>query len=576
MNLFPILNEKLTGDKINLPNSKLEKVIEQEPPYTFSLNSNQKTTHAIVKEFTAQEGTIEIGEFILNQLGRELSEISISQIQLPKCTFAKLKPSSNFNLINDTRSLLEAYLRKNHKTLTLGEVLKVPITSSKYCEFEILELRPSDACLLLDTDIEVDIEGQYAFDSFRWINNQMEIKNAEPETFRIPFLHEYVFIECPGPVFISKLNESPAKNDHDWFSLDGIEIKVDGPFYISVECSNYTLKLTSYKDPKSVQSSSGTKPLVQTEGAVECTNCGSYVPSEKLAIHQAFCFRNNIKCDRCLAVFQRSEFEKHSHCEICGKVSSEYHHIIHETVECSCGIQLPIQQVANHKKECIHALIVCRYCHLVVVSEGKSTLPKDLYLGTGLSVHESDCGSRTITCQKCNKNVTLKDVQTHMLIHTIQLKQLPKPKKCKNINCPNIIKQQNSMGLCSTCYQPFYSPRHDPTNQKLAQKIIYTYHSQFTEGCSNNKCQNDKCANKVGQIEPNESAVKSVELLKLSSIYSQDPCYWFCVGEKMDEKMSLGKAVAGWDIEWVCLGLEKNNAYNDLVKWLNLNAPKKE
>ncbi|KAJ3274089.1 NAD-dependent histone deacetylase sir2 [Terramyces sp. JEL0728] len=565
MNLIPILNEKLTGDKINLPSSKLEKVIEQDPPFTFSLTGNNKISHAIVKEFTAQEGTIELGPFLMDQLKSD--EIHIVQIQLPKCTFAKLKPSSNFNLVTDTRSLLEAHLRKNHKTLTIGETLKVPISNTKYCEFEILELKPSNACLLLDTDMEVDIEGHYSFDSFRWINNQMEIKNAEPDVYRIPFLNENVLVECNGPVFVSKLNESPSKDDHDWFGLDKIEITVDEPFYIAVECKDYTLKLTSYKDPQAVQSSSGTKQPVQPEGTVECENCGSFIPQDKLTLHQAFCFRNNVKCQKCAMVLQKSEFDKHIHCEVCNQLNTEYHYLLHETVECSCGLLLPIQNVAQHKKECVHGLIKCRYCHLVVESGGKSTLPKDLYLGTGLTVHESDCGSRTITCQRY--------VQTHMLIHTIQLKQLPKPKKCKNTNCVNILQYQNNLGLCSTCYQPFYSPRHDPTNQKLAQKIITAYHTQFTEGCSNMSCMNEKCGNRIGKIEPNESAVKSVELLKLCSIYSKDPQYWFCVGEKGDKKMGLAKGVVGWELEWVCLGLEKHEEYGALMKWLNVSAPKK-
>jgi phage FluMu protein Com len=142
------------------------------------------------------------------------------------------------------------------------------------------------------------------------------------------------------------------------------------------------------------------------------------VPITALPRHEAFCERNNIHCTKCNRVFLKTEYSQHWHCteEDClfvDQVTRSRKHLdmIHTPLDCSCGIQLLLPQIATHKKtSCPSRYIICRYCHLLVQAGEKSTNAKDLMLGLNVGEHESTCGGRTIQCVKCSKNVQLKGI----------------------------------------------------------------------------------------------------------------------------------------------------------------------
>lgn len=95
--------------------------------------------------------------------------------------------------------------------------------------------------------------------------------------------------------------------------------------------------------------------------------------------------------------------------------------------------------------------IICRYCHLTVVAGPVSKNVKDLYANfiEPLCEHESECGSRTISCQKCNKQVQLKDVTMHFKFHQFELKSKVMY-KCSNKKCSNVFTTYpNEMKICA-------------------------------------------------------------------------------------------------------------------------------
>jgi hypothetical protein len=77
-------------------------------------------------------------------------------------------------------------------------------------------------------------------------------------------------------------------------------------------------------------------------------------------------------------------------------------------------------------------------------------------------------------------------------MHEIARQNQPTPRLCANSQCGQFFSNQfsNNMGLCQSCFHPFWSPRHDPGNQKLAAKLAGQYHSQLTAGCSRDYCSN--------------------------------------------------------------------------------------
>ncbi|KAJ2997052.1 hypothetical protein HDV02_005922 [Globomyces sp. JEL0801] len=154
----------LTGDRIKLPPSYLDKLLKFNPelpsPLTFRLLANSIISHASVLEFTSSENVIQISDFLADKLSVTQGQvIEISLVHLEKCTFAKLAPlTANYLAIKDIRSLLEAYLRKNHTTLTVNESLLVNIGKEESVTFLITELKPDPQCLCLNTDMEVDMQ----------------------------------------------------------------------------------------------------------------------------------------------------------------------------------------------------------------------------------------------------------------------------------------------------------------------------------------------------------------------------------------------------------------------------------
>ncbi|KAG0043822.1 hypothetical protein BGZ83_010999 [Gryganskiella cystojenkinii] len=189
----------LKGDKIILPQSALESIIQQhanaplppppeidpnydptswEPspydnyrppaprelpsPLTFQIRnpSNRLLTHGGVKEFSAEDGLVHLPAWMMTSLSVKVGDqVAVKYADLPKGTWAKFRPiSSDYMEILDFRALLESVLRSHYTTLTRGEVLKVS-QGTKEFSFVVEELKPSpEAVCITDTDLEVDIE----------------------------------------------------------------------------------------------------------------------------------------------------------------------------------------------------------------------------------------------------------------------------------------------------------------------------------------------------------------------------------------------------------------------------------
>ena len=220
----------LTGDKITLPQSALENLLANSPisnssaapshgsdafgsndayaaasqryaqsrfdfrdrqlpnPITFKIVNpkNDRVVYAGIREFSAEEGEINLSPFLLRALGvsepalapppesdadqmddddnvktnaDERMRLSVHFERLSKGTFVKLRPLEAGYDPDDWKALLESHLRTNYTTLTKGEILDVPVNSRESFQFLIDEFRPSsNAICVVDTDLEVDIE----------------------------------------------------------------------------------------------------------------------------------------------------------------------------------------------------------------------------------------------------------------------------------------------------------------------------------------------------------------------------------------------------------------------------------
>ncbi|KAH6583948.1 hypothetical protein BASA60_001139 [Batrachochytrium salamandrivorans] len=647
--------------------------LPDQPSQPTSSSTPVVVTHGCVREFTADEGVVVVSPFLARQVlhpGASTSTttaadvypsttyLSLRLVVLPKCKFARLAPlNAAYLQIADIRSVLEGYLRRHHSTLTEGEILTVAqLAPPRSFDFLLVELQPFNACVCIDTDMEVDIQplsqdiaeeavrlkhlvgGHSSKDS-----SMIDIQERSSDQGFVPIegivgtLNQPIYFRVSRPRAVSKLyltvtptqgdvdcfvsfaTEKPSMLDHDFFNvdigqscvvIDTAMASVDDPFiYISVvpchEQALFSLALTmqdiigdsvrhpnqdSTQIPVGILGDSGDT----TANMVVCTNCGASVPNRTIQMHIAYCERNNRQCTKCASVLRKEEFSSHWHCDICtqmGHVSIRDKHMsrFHEAMVCECGVSLHLPLIAHHRREeCSYRLIMCRFCHLRVRSGGVSKTARDLYLGTNLSEHESECGARTISCQKCGRSVQLKNVQTHAQFHEFEKSSQRIPDLCSNVNCGNSVNEAstNVMRSCQTCFSPFWSSRHDPGNQKLAQRLMARYHLQLTQGCSKPACFNQYCVTSLNDKSPKspmdatDAAVLGIQLLQSSFIKRpRSPMHYLCVSDAVLSKRRTTAEVdlcpLGFSSAWgVKALLENNDDVERASSWLIANAPR--
>ena len=190
--LTPRISDRLVGDKVLLPQGSLEALLSSAAaaaasssssaasqgggarsrddallpyPITFRLfnPANNRYTHAVPREFSAEEGVIVVSPFLGQVLGLESQTppppiITTTFRALPKATYARLRPLASGYDEADWKSLLERELRLGYSTLTPGEVLTVTSGGGSY-EFLIDKLLPegSEGVCVVDTDMEVEM-----------------------------------------------------------------------------------------------------------------------------------------------------------------------------------------------------------------------------------------------------------------------------------------------------------------------------------------------------------------------------------------------------------------------------------
>lgn len=194
---------RLKGDKILLPPSALEQLLSASTTasndsnsilsasysdYGYQSHSNYERSqdlphplmfrlvnpdsgnvvYAGIREFSAEEGEVEISPFLRNALGlqhageasdqKEAPTLTVHAQSLPKGSFVRFRPLEAGYDPEDWKALLEKHLRNTFTTLTKGEVLSIQNDEEQY-RFLIDEIRPEgEGICVIDTDLEVDIE----------------------------------------------------------------------------------------------------------------------------------------------------------------------------------------------------------------------------------------------------------------------------------------------------------------------------------------------------------------------------------------------------------------------------------
>ncbi|KAI8848070.1 ubiquitin fusion degradation protein UFD1-domain-containing protein [Chytridium lagenaria] len=150
------------GGKILLPPTALAKLatLNIAYPMLFELKneSQQKTSHGGVLEFTAEEGKVYLPQWMMTtMLLEEGSLVKVKNVNLPLGKFVKLQPQSvDFLDISDPKAVLEKAI-SNFSTLTQGDIITIKYNNKQF-DILIVESKPGGKGIsVVETDLEVDL-----------------------------------------------------------------------------------------------------------------------------------------------------------------------------------------------------------------------------------------------------------------------------------------------------------------------------------------------------------------------------------------------------------------------------------
>ncbi|PVH14976.1 uncharacterized protein CXQ87_005255 [Candidozyma duobushaemuli] len=550
------------SDKCLFPPSLLQSTIDNVTdlphPLVFNLSDGVSITAVGVKEFTAEEGTIEVPQYIFESIKNEV--VSIELADLPKATFLQLKPAQFYPHITNWKYYLESQLSQNYTTLTKGKPFFIDDRVAK----TLVEVNVEDAnaptVIVVDTDTILDVlplndimaaQQLSQNDATSALENIPELSSSEvlelapfnqsavPKIFKIDLRKA----QSGFSLVLKSENEDEAYNvdllvaldkfvkldnfAFETMSQDSVVANTDKAVEIDVRSDMVVNHLEKYKEEDScylyavvfawdhnAKVRLEKNPIVHkpedvknTTTGASCSHCGKRIEKAKLPLHEAFCIRNNVKCS-CGSVFNKEIPANHWHCDVCVppvagnstlfkfKHDRLQHSGPYKCEECDNSPEYSdfVSLVRDHKSTSCPAKLHECMFCHLILPQEEETY-EDRF--TNLTHHENQCGNKTTECFECHRVFKRKDLKSHMRMHYMDKVELNTESVglCANVNCVNIVDDAtNELGLCDICYGPLFATVLDPTHIKLQNRIERRYMLQLTKGCGNSWCQNSHCA----------------------------------------------------------------------------------
>lgn len=122
-----------------------------------NFQSSGRLSHCGVSEFTAEEGSVLLPKWMMNNLQLQEGDfVNTRRVNLADGTFMKLQPHSmDFLAIPNPKTALEQSLSNNFFCVTTGDTIMINYEGKSFY-INIVETKPSSAICILNTDCEVD------------------------------------------------------------------------------------------------------------------------------------------------------------------------------------------------------------------------------------------------------------------------------------------------------------------------------------------------------------------------------------------------------------------------------------
>ncbi|KJE98225.1 hypothetical protein CAOG_008221 [Capsaspora owczarzaki ATCC 30864] len=436
---------------------------------TQATGGSNKVVACGVLDFGADNGQADLPRWMEQALQLQHGDsISFVVAELPRAESCEIQACDlAFYRLQDQRAALESALMTQCTTLTKGERIRVEYEGRLHTLF-VVDLLPADRCCVVDTDVEVKIlrpaipdpdaaQLDQAGPTELLIGGNVSLNISSTHftylQFRVDAADATVQIGCAAvaedfEAYIARVTgstPSPTRDchllapDHDRLSAATFTIKASAHPDAIVRTGPYMLGLRALTAaPCIVQITYDVAPtpdgpaaaVADASDRVVCKNCHQAVPAARLALHTAYCERNNIACSTCGKAYLRAQPAQHQHCTICQELStsdaeSAKHMLLRHTpmpcTRCS-AVSLPMAELQeHHRTDCTERMVTCRYCHNLVRAGAPAT---DLHARyRGLTEHESYCAGKTETCPDCRRPVKLRDWDSHRQVHEFDRNQ---------------------------------------------------------------------------------------------------------------------------------------------------------
>ena len=163
LRVYPILKKDSQdeyGDKIILPEIAMAYISNTtaQYPLMFRITNGHQSSYCGVKEFSAPDRVCYLPRWIMAKFHFSPGDFMIVEnLNLRKATFVKLKfRDGTFGELSNPRAILEIKL-KNFSVLSKGDSITIEHLGKEYI-IDIIDTKPDDVVVIVETDVEVDIE----------------------------------------------------------------------------------------------------------------------------------------------------------------------------------------------------------------------------------------------------------------------------------------------------------------------------------------------------------------------------------------------------------------------------------
>lgn len=596
------------SDKCILPEYILEDIVKKYDndssslphPLIFKLSTFTSSCFVGVKEF---QQDLAVPLDIQNKLGLNKDmevHLELTEVINDPDASIKIAPLTSHDVINDEqwKSILEAKLAQYYTVVSTGDVIHLPVASKDYV-LDVVKVKGRSVCVV-DKDIELIIENkidnadrvdlsddiEMGSDEWKYVYDVNEISNES--IHRGVHLDKGIKVKFDvklGEMITSDGGEFVIGDQYDQFEWNSVSVvpnEKDQKCWTN-EFHDREVVIYSLMEQK-IKVTTGLangESLAVPEGQFKCSYCGNFISLNSKVMHESFCQRNNVRCNLgCDKTFFKQIPDSHWHC--CDSLwgssfeSFKIHQFyLHEPSRCDkCDSQFGNRlELGIHKgTQCILADHICRYCHLNL-PRGEQSYEARYH---NMSQHEWECGSKTVSCHICNKNVRMRDLKTHLDLHEAKKNDQLEPQVCSNELCIRLANGDNILGLCGVCFGPLFSSMNDPDGKILQNKLKRRYILMIKNGgCKNvNDCSNDLCKSspqfKLGHLKSMMDIVQYVEAEIIPKNIMR-----FCVDESTIIRSRILPIIEDkWSYGWKCKAIDVNGVdLNKIDTWLQTNAP---